>query len=271
MYSREIQVIKKLAYEASKLILAVDRSDFLVTEKEKQMGPVTEADLASDRVIVSGLKDAFPEDAIVSEESGVKDTVKRNRRVWFVDPLDGTKEFVKRNGEFSIHIGLAVEGVAVLGLVYVPVTGECAYGGKAVGAYYEKDSSAAKPLICSANTDGTRILISSHYCGKCYGEIKGLLAPEKEIKRGSVGGKVLKICLGEADYLFYGENQIRVWDLCAPMALIEGAGGMATDFSGKKIPLNYPDFKTDRGILVSNGAGHEKLTEKLKFFCRYNK
>ena len=264
MYSKEIQIMKTLASEASRLILAVYSTDFLVTEKEKQMGPVTEADLASDRVIVRGLKEAFPDDSIVSEESGGKGA--GSRRVWYVDPLDGTKEFVKRNGEFCIHIGLAVEEQPVLGLVYVPVTGECAYGGKGVGAYYEREGSFVKSLTCPVNPEKNGILISSHYSGKRYAEIKRLLAPEKEIKRGSVGGKVLMICLGEADYLFYAGNLIKVWDLCAPMALIEGAGGCATDFSGGRLSLRFPDFKADKGILISNGAGHEKLSEKLKDF-----
>ncbi len=266
MYSKEIQVMKKLASEASRLILTVYHSDFSVTEKEKQMGPVTEADLASDRLIVSGLKEAFPDDAIVSEESGTREAGSRNGRFWFVDPLDGTKEFVKKNGEFSIHIGLAVEGSPRLGLVYVPVTSECAYGGKGVGAFYENENTFVKVLLCPQNQDGNKILISSHYYGKRYAEIKRLLGPEKEIIQGSVGGKVLRICLGEADYLFYAGAQINVWDLCAPIALIEGAGGCATDFSGNPIVMKFPDFKADKGILISNGAGHGKLTEKLKGF-----
>ena len=264
MYSREIEVSKMLAEKASKLIMEVYTSDFSVTQKEKNMGPVTEADLASDRLIVEGLQKFFPEDRVVSEESGAKNPENQGKRVWFIDPLDGTREFVKKNGEFSIHIGLAVEGVPVFGLVYVPVTGECAYGGKGFGACYENSQGISKPLSCSGNKEGDKTLISSHHYGKHYEEIKRILAPEKEIRRGSVGGKVLRICLGEADYLFYSGNQIMVWDLCAPIALIEGACGRASDFFGGSIVLNFPDFKAERGILISNGRAHEKLTGKLK-------
>lgn len=265
MYSKEIQVMKKLACEAAQLILSVYHSDFSVTEKDRQRGPVTEADLASDRVIVSGLKEAFPEDAIVSEESGGNEQRQQRKRLWLVDPLDGTKEFVKRNGEFSIHIGLAVEGVPVLGLVYVPVTCECGYGGKGMGSYYEDAGGKVKQLFCSGRPNKSKILIGSRsHRGKVYEKVKKILDPEDERSMGSVGCKALKICLGEADLLFYANAEINEWDVCAPMALVEGAGGSVTGLLGERLIFNSPPLKMEKGVLISNGVGHTELTEELK-------
>lgn len=113
-FAREIEVASRLAREAGDAILKIYATDFAVHYKAKR-DPVTEADRLASCVIVNGLRRKFPEDLVISEEEPIDPLVSFPDRVWFVDPLDGTREFIKRNGEFAVMIGLAVEGCAHVG------------------------------------------------------------------------------------------------------------------------------------------------------------
>ena len=119
-----IDPVVSLAAEAGRAILEVYATDFDVQEKDDQ-SPLTQADLASHRVIMQGLAELTPDIPVISEEAGLPDFDERGQwnPYWLIDPLDGTKEFVKRNGEFTVNIALIENGQATMGVVHVPVTG----------------------------------------------------------------------------------------------------------------------------------------------------
>ena len=118
----EVSIASDLAKQAGAIIIEVSQSDFSVSYKNPS-DPVTEADKRANAIIVEGLQSHFPQDLIVAEESPPPTHLSSTGRVWYVDPLDGTKEFINKNGEYSVMIGLAINGRAKLGVVYQPSAG----------------------------------------------------------------------------------------------------------------------------------------------------
>jgi len=132
----DIQQINQIAFKAGQAILEIYAQDFQVEEKEDN-SPLTQADMASHRLIVDALEALTPEIPVLSEESAVIPYAERQQwsRYWLIDPLDGTKEFVKRNGEFTVNIALVDDGAPILGVVHVPVSGVTYYGDKEGGLF----------------------------------------------------------------------------------------------------------------------------------------
>lgn len=126
-FARESEVAAHLAKEAGDVIMRIYATDFPVDYKAKN-DPVTEADRLASRVIIEGLRREFPDDMVISEEELIPALASAPDRVWYVDPLDGTHEFIKRNGEFAVMIGLAVDGRSKVGVVFRPVTAELFWG-----------------------------------------------------------------------------------------------------------------------------------------------
>jgi 3'(2'), 5'-bisphosphate nucleotidase len=244
-----------IAVRAAAAILEVYESDFAVSCKDDRT-PLTAADLAANRVIVDGLRALTPDWPVLSEESALVAWPERSRwqRYWLVDPLDGTREFVKRNGEFTVNIALIDDHRPVLGVVQTPVSGElaCAWEGggtwisdRAGGmARHVRTRARAMPLVVA----GSRSHGSDHEA-----ELLSRLGPCARLPLGS-SLKFVRIAAAEADlYLRLGPTS--EWDTAAGQCVLEQAGGAVLDFSGR--PLRYntrdsllnPDFFAvgDRG------------------------
>ena len=215
--------------------------------------PVTEADHAANAVIVEAIRAAYPSDAILSEES--RDSVERTSasRVWIVDPLDGTKEFLAGNGEFSIMIGLAVDGVPVLGVVYMP-DGDRLYAaarglGATVEVKHEKQGLRTDQLHWPPRMVGSR----SHPDSMTL-EIRDRLGVTDIAPSGSVGVKCALIAEGKRDLYVHPVPYLNEWDTCAPEVLLREAGGEVTDCLGAPLRYNKPDPRQPHGI-VACGRG----------------
>ncbi len=149
-FTRELEVARELARRAGALILEHYGRGFTVEYKSKD-DPVTQADKDANRIIVEGLQAAFPDDGILAEESGGTDDRRSRARLWCVDPLDGTREFIERNGQFVVMIGLAVLGEARAGVVYQP-TEDTLWFGAGEQAFVEKDGVArAEAITCGGS------------------------------------------------------------------------------------------------------------------------
>ena len=235
-----------IAQRAAAAILAVYHGDFAV-ELKADRSPLTAADLAAQQVIAAGLAALTPAWPIVSEEAGTAAWAERRTwaRHWLVDPLDGTREFVKRNGEFTVNIALIEGHEPVLGVVQVPVSGELYVAARGVGAWRQHAPGAdwqrirARPLARPAVAAGSR----SHGGGD-RAALASLLGPDyTEWPLGSS----LKFCLlahGGADaYLRRGPTS--EWDTGAAQCVLEEAGGAVLDLHGA--PLRY-----DRGESLLN-------------------
>ena len=212
--------------------------------------PVTAADHAANEVIVAALRQAFPDDAILSEESADSPERLSARRVWIVDPLDGTKEFLAQNGEFSIMIGLAIDGEAVLGVVYLPAIDLLYAAAKGEGAWVERDGKR-EPLHCgAADVAALRLVGSRSHADPRVERLRDALGITDVTPCGSVGVKCTRIAQGERDLYLHPAPHLKEWDTCAPEAILREAGGTVTDTRGEPLRYNKPDPRQPHGILA---------------------
>lgn len=231
--------VKAIAQAAGVEIMAVYARDFAVLEKEDK-SPVTQADTAAHELIIQYLKRLEPELPILSEE-GVGDfyAAKNFECYWLVDPLDGTKEFIKRNGEFTVNIALIKDGHAVLGVVYAPVRNVAYLAVEGRGAFKEEADGKRMPIHVAEHLEGTpwRVVGSRSHTGDSLASLLQKLGSYELISMGSS----LKFCLvaeGRADvYPRLGPTSL--WDTAAAQCVVEQAGGSVLQLTGK--PITYAD------------------------------
>lgn len=253
----ELDVACKLARAAGAAILGHYVRGVAVEYKTPH-DPVTEADREANRIIVAGLRHAFPADAILAEESPAEVLAAGQRRLWCVDPLDGTREFLDHNGEFAVMIGLAIDGEARLGVVYQP-TEDVLWGGSIGGEAFREVRGGARELIrvtgC-VKPEETRIVTSRSHRSKSVDVLATTLGARHVEPLGSVGLKAARIASGEAELYLSMSNRTQEWDACAPEAILRAAGGIMTDVTGEPLRYAKPEPNTPLGLLASNGTLH---------------
>jgi 3'(2'), 5'-bisphosphate nucleotidase len=239
-------VAAAIARGAGEAIMAVYAGDFAV-ERKADRSPLTEADLAAHRHIVAALGALTPELPVLSEESAHISWSERRdwRRYWLVDPLDGTREFVKRNGEFTVNIALVEDGAPVLGVVYAPARGDMVHAVRGGPALREMPGGG-EPLRARAAGVPLRVAGSRSHGDPRVAAFLDRAGPHEMVPLGSS----LKFCLvagGEADvYLRYGPTS--EWDTAAGQCIVEAAGGAVTDLGFEPLAYNRresllnPDF-----------------------------
>lgn len=236
-----------LAREAGDVALKYYRGGFAVRAKADTT-PVTDADEASEAVILAGLRRLTPEIPVVAEEAMAQGLThwpldSTPRLFWLVDPLDGTREFVSRNGEFSINIGLVADRRAALGVVHAPVS-NVTYGtaGRGEAMIWRSDAAPALIKVRRAPTTGL-VVVSS----RSHGDRSALDAflSDYPIAERRILGSAIKfgaLAAGEADlYPRFGPTM--EWDTCAGHAVLEAAGGIVVTVSGQPFLYGKPDFK----------------------------
>lgn len=263
----ELEFACKIAREAATIVETFYVGSSEVRYKSDR-SPVTEADRSANQHIVGRVRAMFPDDGVLSEES--KDDLVRleRERVWIIDPLDGTKEFIARNGEFSIMIGLAIHGKPRMGVVMQPESGLIYAGVVGAGAWLV-ESEERIPLVVS-NTDKTNrmTLVSSRsHRQQITDKIRSTLRITSERVCGSVGLKVGLISRRLADLYAHPSPGCKEWDLCAPHALIEAAGGRMTDCWGNPLTYNNRDVRAHNGLVASNGAAHDQIVDTVARIC----
>ncbi|WP_429100737.1 3'(2'),5'-bisphosphate nucleotidase CysQ [Aeromonas rivipollensis] len=242
MFLPAISALEPIARAAGDAILAIYRQPFAVEYKQDE-SPLTAADQGAHEVIVQALARLTPDIPVLSEESDAETMQARLgwSRYWLVDPLDGTKEFVSRNGEFTVNIALIDHGSPVWGLVYAPVLDKLWYGGKEVGAWRVADGTH-KAIQTRPHGDGEawRVVGSRNHLSQ---ETLDYLAPFGEIELVSMGSS-LKFCIiaeGGAE-LYPRLAPTCEWDTAAAQAVLEGAGGSVTQLDGTALAYNKPNI-----------------------------
>jgi len=234
--SKIVEVIRALALQAGEKILEVyARDDFGVRSKSDD-SPVTEADEAADALISAGLRAAFPEIALVTEEQSESHSL-RAERFFIVDPLDGTKEFVHRRGDFTVNIALVEDGVPVLGVVYAPAKKRLFYTDASGQTVEESTDGGLKPLRVATPDNEALIVVAS----KSHRDaaLEAYIA-RYQVADSAAAGSSLKFCLlaaGEAD-LYPRLGRTMEWDTAAGHAVLRGAGGHVVRFDDHT-PLSY--------------------------------
>lgn len=247
MYRPEIAEIEPVARAAGEAIMAIYSQPFAVEYKSDE-SPLTAADKGAHEVIVRALARLTPDIPVLSEESGPQVMAERLgwRRYWLVDPLDGTKEFVSRNGEFTVNIALIEEGAPRWGLVYAPVLDKLWYGGKGLGAWCIADGRH-EAIQTRPHREGSswRVVGSRNHLSR---ETLDYLARFGDMERGEIElvsmGSSLKFCIiaeGGAE-LYPRLAPTCEWDTGAAQAVLEGAGGSVTRLDGEPLVYNKPDI-----------------------------
>jgi 3'(2'), 5'-bisphosphate nucleotidase len=229
-----------IAERAAAAILDVYQSDFAVEHKDDR-SPLTAADLAAHRLIVAALRELTPDLPVLSEESADIPWHTRSQwtRYWLVDPLDGTREFVKRNGEFTVNIALIDDHAPVLGVVQTPVSGELACAWQGGGAWLAE--AGAKPRHIGTRRRASPLIVagSRSHASDHEADLLARLGPCAKMPLGS-SLKFVRIAAAEADlYLRLGPTS--EWDTAAGQCVLEQAGGAVLDFGGRPFRYNTRD------------------------------
>ena len=244
-----LEHIETIARRAGQEILHVYQQDFSVSDKSDNT-PVTEADIAAHRCIIEGLGDLSIQYPILSEESDdiPFETRRQWETYWLVDPLDGTKEFIKHNGEFSVNIALIHQSRPVLGLVHAPVLKLTYRAAKDLGAYRTKDNQESIKISSVNVADPIRIAASRHHPSARMNQCLEYLGEHTIIPMGSS----LKSCLvaeGKAD-LYPRLGLTSEWDTAACQCVVEEAGGKVAQIDGSPLRYNTKESLLNPEFLV---------------------
>ena len=252
MSVKYMQQVVDIAHRAGAAIMEVYRSGDTGETSKADNSPLTLADLAAHQTIVEALTKLTPEIPILSEEAANIPYTERAqwKRYWLVDPLDGTKEFIKRNGEFTVNIALIENGEPVMGVVYAPVLDVCYYGARGAGAVVQRGNAAANPITVKPHTAGAPIKVvasRSHSDARTEALLKQL-GDHQCISMGSS----LKLCLvAEGAAHFYPRlGPTMEWDTAAAHAVVNAAGGIVCNMTGKALHYNKEDLHNPEFLVL---------------------
>lgn len=261
---RAAEVALAAAREASEIVLGIYAAPFTVQYKGKD-DPVTRADHESNALLCDRLSRAFPGMPIVAEESDPASYAgfASAEAVWFVDPVDGTREFVNKNGEFAVMLGLAEHGRATVSVITAPAWGRAFVGVVGEGAWEVSADGRRTPIhVSSRDTlEGASVLVSRSRTQPQLAALASTMGGRAPVALGSSGLKAVLVATGDHDvYLQPGRAGMR-WDACASDALVRAAGGELTDVGGTAIDYANPDIVNHNGLLATNGLLHRRVIE----------
>jgi 3'(2'), 5'-bisphosphate nucleotidase len=260
-FDRELARAIELARLAGGEVLRMQRGE-LGVEMKPGNEPVTLADRRASELIVAGLAESFPSDPIISEELPPAAGALGAPRYWLVDPIDGTKDFIRGEDGYSVMIGLVIDGKPTVGVVYQPVIDRLFHGTPDGSLLTFRGQTT--PLAVSNVTSAAevRLVASKSHRSDAIDRVKQELGIRDEINVGSVGVKLCLIAAGQRDLYVNPAARTKAWDSCAPEAILVPAGGRLSDLFGA--PIDYTtELAHRRGLVASNGLVHDEVIAKL--------
>ena len=266
MSNQLVETVLEAVLEAATIIDEVYQTDFEVDYKAPR-DPVTLADKRANELLTRKLGAAFPDVVIVAEESDPESFAgyRTAERVFFVDPLDGTKEFIAKNGEFVVMVGYVENGRANAGVIYAPGRRKGWLGQVGVGAEEVQPDGTRQPIQArkiSALSEARVVASRSHRDAAAQRALKHLGVAHLDAL-GSAGLKGSEVARGAADAYVSPGGAGKRWDACAVDALVTAAGGRVTNAYGELFDYRSENLINDRGMVASNGAIHDALLERL--------
>ena len=254
-----LDAVIALSIDAGHAIMEIYAQDFSVAKKD-DLSPLTEADMAAHHIIVAGLEKLTPELPILSEESAALPFTTRAtwNRYWLVDPLDGTREFVKRNGEFTVNIALIENHKPVLGVVYVPVTGICYYARQGQGAHKQEVGNAQAPQHIHVRAwNGEQLIVAGSQSHRSDA-FDIFLANIGDCQVISIGSSLKSCLVAEGKVHIYPRLGLTSeWDTAAAQCIVEEAGGQLTDTALRPLRYNTKESLLNPSFLVFGDARHD--------------
>lgn len=243
------------ARQVQPLILSIFNSSFDIEIKEDN-SPVTTADKMADQFLINFLKESFPTHSFLTEESKHDLSRLKNDFVWIIDPIDGTKEFTRKQAEFTTNIALSYKGEIIVGVVLAPVLNELFYASKGGGAYCIKGNIKKKIEVSNKLKDLT--VLCSRYHFKETEQI--FIDKNKDVISTvlTVGAslKACRIAEGKAEISYRSTDGTKEWDIAAPQLIVEEAGGFLLKPDGSKYEYNREDVKNREGYIIINKKEH---------------
>ena len=256
----QLETIIDAITKAGDKILEIYESDFQV-EKKDDNSPITKADLESNKIIKESLlQTKIP---ILSEEDADDKSRTDSDKVWIVDPLDGTQDFVNKTGEFTVMVGLVENHVPIMGLVYWPTEKKLYFAEKDLGAFCHNSERWTEISVRKIEGfEKSLALVSRHHLSD---KEKKMLDHLKIKNTASIGSclKVMEIASGNADIYLTSTNKMKQWDTAASHCVISEAGGKMTDISGNDLVYNTESVNHENGLLVTNGLIHQETVSRI--------
>jgi 3'(2'), 5'-bisphosphate nucleotidase len=266
-YKREMEVATELARAAGAVLLRHYYSPFLVEQKVnalKELEEVTAADREANELIVDRLRKEFPDDGILAEESIDNDDRLQKERVWLIDPMDGTKNFIQRDGDFAVQIGLAVGRETVAGVVFQPTRDILHRAARGSGSWSEVGDQVTRLSVSNRTRPDEMVLASSRsHRSPRMERVVSTFGFKDETRRGSVGVKIGLIAEQKADLYLHLSPSTKQWDTSAPEIILTEAGGRLTDLFGQPLRYNGARIDNQNGVVATNGAAHELVIDNL--------
>ncbi len=273
-----LAVLIDAARDASTIVMRIYAEPDVGAELKGPNDPVTRADKEANAFILDRLKTKLPGLPIVAEESHPSTFAgfESSREALFVDPVDGTREFIARNGEFCVMIGLAEEARATVGVVLCPIFGgrRLVFGGAVgLGAFLFDDDGARTPVHVSRETDFTRVrcAVSRFHRSKSVDAKLATLACKELVPCGSSGIKGVQVASGGLElYAHPSIGKVKLWDACAPDAIVRAAGGVLTDANG--VPFDYRgSVEQGQGTVAANPELHAEAVRRFRAYATMEK
>jgi 3'(2'), 5'-bisphosphate nucleotidase len=263
-----IDRVLAIAQQASQRILAVYATGTVAVEYKGKDDPVTVADRDANAIVCEALARIYPGVPIVAEESDPATFAgwAGAPAVWFVDPLDGTREFIARNGEFAVMVGLAEEGRATLGIIVCPAERRTFVGALGIGAFEVSADGTRTPIHVSAVAElaDAELVVSRSHRSAALDALAAQVGVRKITPCGSAGVKGVRIAAGEADIYSQPGRAGKRWDSCAPEAIVVAAGGRATDDRGQPFEYASGELDNDHGFVATNGILHDAVIAMIR-------
>tara|TARA_Y100001968_G_scaffold86837_1_gene77843 strand:- start:187 stop:1101 length:915 start_codon:yes stop_codon:yes gene_type:complete len=277
--------LRKLSWASADVLIAYARGEDppygfpkSLTVEDGGDGPVSAADMAVNKLLISGLKDnlTFKEWDILSEESSKEKTFQldncENDWCWIIDPLDGTKDFLQGSENYAVHIALAYKKKPKIGIVLIPEKNELWFGILGIGAWFENRDGSKHNFSFSNRVDVSKMVLvsSKNHQQSILKKLLSTLCFAETKKIGSVGCKVASILRGEADVYISlsGQTSPKDWDIAAPHALIEAAGGKFSHADGTNLIYKKTNYSQPGCLIASHGKSHQKICQKaMEFFA----
>ncbi len=266
-YERELSVALEAAALAGNLILQHYAGFEVVADAPADIS--TDADRQSQETILRRIHDAFPKDALCAEETipGFEGVAQTGDRLWIVDPIDGTRGFARKNGEFSVMVALVVEGRVAVGVVQEPARERLTYAALGTGCW-RHDAIHAEPTRCRvtpvSKLDQATVTQSHSRNPSQPSEYIRALHPARVIETYSAGVKLAQVARGDADLYLNTYDGYHDWDIAAGQILVEEAGGTVSNLRGDRPRYGVPGAVQHYGLLASNGLLHEAALAAVK-------
>jgi 3'(2'), 5'-bisphosphate nucleotidase len=266
-YDLELQAALAAADKAGQTIL--EQYERFKAIPDAPASITTDSDREAQEIILKMLRQAFPKDALCAEETTptLEGAARTGERIWVIDPIDGTRGFARKNGEFSVMIGFVDQGRSVLGVTLEPALGRLTYA-VAQGGCWQRDGKGRAPVRCQVSSTAdlsaaTVIQSRSQKVGPPSPHILAL-KPARTMETYSAGIKMARVARGEADLYLNNYPSFHDWDICAGHIQVQEAGGQVTGLGGQQLAYGLPGAPQKVGMLASNGRVHAQAVEALR-------